>query len=111
MIHWFPVAPNFSEAVVAVFAFNIVPKKKVVISKPVQAMHAEWKELLDEAKLFRYGVSDVSLAPPIQAFKSSGNHLCMCFCCICYACAMLSVSETAAPSPQLMELARIRHVR
>ena len=43
----------------AVFAFNIVPKKKVVISKSVQAMHAEWKELLDEAKLFRYGVSDV----------------------------------------------------
>ena len=53
----------------AVFAFDIVPKKKVVISKSVQAMHAEWKELLDEAKLFRYGVSDVSLAPPIQAFK------------------------------------------
>ena len=42
---------------------------------------------------------------------SNACNLCMCFCCICYACAMLSVSETAAPSPQLMELARIRHVR
>ena len=59
--------PTLSEDGVAVFASNVIPERKVVISKVVQDKHAAWKELVGEAKMFRHVVAVVPLEPQNKA--------------------------------------------